>query len=65
MSHFDYEESKVISGSDPGFYSLIMAAIRKADGINLAKLIGQWPEVYAEFSARYDAPGGYLEGETP
>lgn len=61
MSLYDYKESQEISKY--GFYSLIMAAIRKADSINLEILKRGWPGIYEEFSKRYHAPGGILEDD--
>jgi hypothetical protein len=63
MSHYDYQMSKHISGHDYPFYSLIMAAMRKADTDNLALLEKAWPLVGSELRLRYNAPGGILEGE--
>lgn len=63
MSLHEYDISKVIAGNDPPFYSLIMAAIRRADTVNTEKLKIMWPEVYEEFKNRYHMPGGLLEGE--
>lgn len=63
MSLYDYHASKEIGATDPPFYALIMAAIRKADTENQHKLRMMWPQVYAEFEARYNAPGGRLVGE--
>lgn len=60
MSLYDYRASQQISATDPPFYALIMAAIRKADTFNMARLRSAFPEVYAEFEARYNAPGGML-----
>ncbi|MGP4054131.1 hypothetical protein ACTWP6_04795 [Mycobacterium sp. 4D054] len=60
MSLFDYRASQHIGVSDPPFYALIMAAIRKADSQNAARLRMAFPEIYAEFEARYHAPGGTL-----
>ena len=45
------------------FYTLIMAAMREADTDNLEKLRQAFPDVHAELVARYNAPGGKLEGE--
>ena len=45
------------------FYALVMAAARRADTTNLAKLRRAWPEVVAELETRYNAPGGLLPGE--
>jgi hypothetical protein len=61
VSLYDYEVSRRISATDPPFYALIMAAIRKADTVNTALLRAAFPDVYAEFQARYNAPGGQLD----
>jgi hypothetical protein len=45
------------------FYTLLMAAMREADTDNLNKLQRAFPEVLNELQARYNAPGGKLEGE--
>ena len=63
MSLYDYRASLEISATDPPFYALIMAAIRKADTDNAARLRMLFPDVYAEFAARYNAPGGILPGD--
>lgn len=42
-------------------YAIIMAAIRRADSTNLARLRAMFPEVVAEVEARYNAPGAILE----
>jgi len=63
MNLYDYQVSQQISEGDPPFYALIMAAMRKADTFNMAKLQRAFPAVYAEVSARYNAPGGMLPGE--
>ena len=63
MSKFDYLASKKISLDDPPFYAIIMAAMRRADSSNLAKLQRAYPEVWEELQARYNAPGGVLEGD--
>ena len=68
MSFYDYEVSKLISAGtctvpDPPFAALIMAAIRKADTDNVAKIELAWPRIYKEFVERYHAPGGILPDE--
>lgn len=67
MSRYDYELSRRIitgdAGADPPFYAIIMAAMRKADTQNLAKLRRAFPDVYQDLFDRYNAPGGYLPGE--
>ena len=60
MSLHDYDVSRELERADHPFYGLIMAAMRRADTDNLAKLTDAWPEVYAELDARYNAPGGLL-----
>lgn len=63
MSYYDYETSRLIAAKDFSFYSLIMAAIRRADGINLQKLQQAFPETFAELQTRYNSPGGKLPDE--
>jgi len=63
MSHYDYATSQEISAKDPPFASLIMAAIRKADTKNTFILGNAFPEIFAELTVRYNAPGGLLPGE--
>ena len=60
MSLYDYKFSQEIAKQDPPFCGLIMAAIRKADSINLRLFREAWPEVVEEFQRRYHAPGGIL-----
>lgn len=45
------------------FYALLMAAMREADSNNIAKLKEAFPNTWVELKARYNAPGGRLEGE--
>lgn len=63
MSLYDYKESLKIAKKDYGFYALIMAAMRKADSINIVLLQITFPEIYEELKRRYNAPGGILEEE--
>ncbi len=63
MSFFDYDVSKKIAAQDFPFYALIMAAMRQADTRNLEALTREFPFVAAELRKRYNAPGGYLEGD--
>lgn len=63
MSLYDYECSLAISARDEPFYSLIMAAFRKADTDNLERLKRAFPDTWQEFYARYHAPGGMLPDE--
>lgn len=60
MSLYDYRASQEIAQTDPPFYALIMAALRKADSANSVKIETLWPGLHAEFTARYNAPGGVL-----
>lgn len=65
MSYFDYQFSKVPVMMDAPFYGLIMAAMRRADTLNAARLRHAFPEVWEELQARYNAPGAILPGENP
>jgi hypothetical protein len=60
MSLYDYHVSLELAKQDVPFYALLMAAIRKADTDNLQKLSFVFPQLVAEFRARYNAPGGKL-----
>lgn len=64
MSWHEYRVSQEIDAHDYPFYALIMAAMRKADTANMRRLREAFPEVHADLVARYNAPGGWLEGET-
>ena len=61
MSLFDYRKAVDLYYKDTPFYSLIMAAMLKADDKNTALLKGAWPEVWGELDARYNARGGILD----
>ena len=63
MSLHDYLTSRRISEFDPPFSALIMAALRKADSSNTAKLQAAWPEIAVEFKYRYWSGGGLLPFE--
>lgn len=63
MSLYDYQISKQLDADDYPFYSLIMAAYRRADTANKHKLESAFPSVTTELIARYRAPGGLLLGE--
>ena len=63
MTRYDYLVSQKL-GANP-FYALIMAAMRQADTMNLAKLKDAWPLVWQELEQRYHARGGYLPYEKP
>ena len=65
MSLHSYHVSKKVLKTDPPFYSLIMAAMHKADTENLARLAAAWPDVYAELNARYNAPMGLIPEDGP
>lgn len=60
MSLYDYRAAQEIVKADPPFYALIMAAMRKADTVNMAKLRAAFPDTYREVEARYNAPGATL-----
>lgn len=63
MSLFDYQCSMELLMEDPPFDALIMAAMRKADTTNAARLRGAFPDVWTELQERYNAPGGLLSHE--
>jgi hypothetical protein len=65
MSLHSYQVSRALSRVDRPFSAYIMAAMRKADPDNLAKLQAAFPEIWAELDARYNAPLGFLDGEGP
>jgi hypothetical protein len=60
MSKFDYDVSKNIAAHGFPFYALVMAAMRQADTGNAILLAQAFPDIDAEFRARYNAPGGVL-----
>lgn len=63
MDLYTYRAGLDVAALDAPFYALIQAAMRKADTINEYKLRAAWPEVWDDLQARYNAPGGILEGE--
>lgn len=63
MSLYDYRLSLELIRDDPPFYALVMAAMRRADTDNAARLRAAFPEVHAELDARYNAPGGVLASD--
>lgn len=63
MSLHEYQESLRISRDDPPFYAIIMAAMRKADTDNAARLRAAFPDTWAELQERYNAPGGLIGEE--
>jgi len=54
---YDYKESLKIAANDYQFAALIMAAMRKADSWNLAKLKVEWPEIWEKLQELYNTPG--------
>jgi hypothetical protein len=60
MSLYDYRAGMDLAAADPPFYSLIMAAMVRADMMNAARLRAAFPQTWIELDARYDAPGGVL-----
>lgn len=63
MSLFDFRRALELRDADYPIYSLLMAAMLKADTMNSARLRRAYPELWNELQARYDAPGGYLPGD--
>jgi hypothetical protein len=63
VSYYDYLISKQLGASNPPFFALIMAAMRKADSGNAVALRHAWPDVWEEMFARYNAPGGRLPSD--
>jgi hypothetical protein len=63
MSYHDYEVSKELVTTNPPFAALIMAAARKADSLNFAKLESAFRPIIRELQERYDAPGGFIDTE--
>lgn len=55
MSLYDWTTARVLRRDDTPFYSLIMAAMLKADPRNAAILREAFPEVWAEVQARYNS----------
>lgn len=58
-----YQVSRDRALCDAPFSALIFAAIRKADTDNLTRLTLAFPELVDEMRARYDAPGGRIDGD--
>lgn len=67
MSIYDYEKGLQLElfclDNSIHFYAVVQCAMRMADTMNTEKMKLAWPEVYEELRQRYNAPGGYLEGE--
>ena len=61
MSHESYIISQKISTYS--FDAIIMGFMRVADDDNLNFLKRKYPDIWRELQTRYNAPGGYLEGE--
>ena len=60
---YAYKKSQELRALNFPFYALLMAAMRQADDVNTAKFKAMWPDVWDELHARYNAPGGLLDGE--
>jgi hypothetical protein len=58
-----YRAAVKLNQQDWPYYALLQAAMLRGDSDNAAKLRGAWPELWAELEARYNAPGGLLDGE--
>jgi hypothetical protein len=63
MSLHSYVISMALSRVDRPFSSYIMAAMRRADSDNLARLQAAFPEIWDELNDRYNMPGGVLPRE--
>lgn len=63
MSLYDYESGQRIEAEGYPFYALVQAAMRQADSDNILRLQAAFPEVHAELTERYNAPGGLLASE--
>jgi hypothetical protein len=63
MSQYDYERAKALDYAAEPFAALIMAAFRRADTDNSARLEAAFPEIVTEQKRRYCAPGGVLPEE--
>jgi hypothetical protein len=60
----DFTEAMFLSNLDHSFATLVWALLLKADTMNTEKIAQTWPDLTNEFVKRYNAPGGYLPGET-
>ena len=63
MSVHDFEVSGELERAGVPFLACVMAAKRRADTDNLARLRRAFPEIYSELEQRYGAPGGLLRSE--
>lgn len=61
--YYAYKQSQALGAEGYPFYSLIMAAMERADTFNLASLRQAFPDVYDELKERRDAPSGMLDGD--
>lgn len=55
MTRFDYDTSRDIARRSPSFDALIMAAMRRADPGDLARLIVAFPTQWRQYDARRNA----------
>lgn len=63
MSFHEYQVAREILKTDPPFYSLIIAAMHKADTFNTGWLKVAFPDVWVEAEARYNTAGGKLDSD--
>jgi hypothetical protein len=64
VSLYQFQQAQDIQRDyDPSVDTLIMAAVRHADPVNLAKLEAAWPELVAEWRYRYWSGSGLLPRE--
>ena len=54
---YEYHESREIAAQDYSFYSLVMAAMRKADNKNERLLRVAFPDVWEALREKYYEPG--------
>ena len=64
LSLYDYQQSQKIAAKGYAFYALLAGLMRDADTDNLERLKEAFPGFFEMLQARYNAPGGKLEGET-
>jgi hypothetical protein len=62
IGRYAYEASRELAAAGD-FYPLLMAAMRCADSENATQLRLAFPDAWAELQARYNVPGGVLEGD--
>lgn len=60
---YAYMKSIDLGLDDPPFYGLLMAAMRKADTPNAARLRVAFPDVWDDLQARHNAPAGILDSD--